>query len=77
MQNNEINNIINNLKGRKKYEEKKAFKLGFNSLYEYFEHKILQHNKLVEAEKKRLELIKNDKKLVTRGKVNKKTCGCC
>ena len=40
MQNEEINKIIDNLKGRRKYEEKKATKLGFNSLYEYFEDKI-------------------------------------
>ena len=35
MQNQEILNIIENLKGRKGYEEKKASKLGFSSLYEY------------------------------------------
>ena len=40
MQNQEIIRIIANLKGRKNYEQKKASKLGFSSLYEYFEDKI-------------------------------------
>ena len=40
MQNQEILEIIKNLKGRRSYEEKKASKLGFSSLYAYFEDKI-------------------------------------
>ena len=40
MQNQEILEIIENLKGRRSYEEKKASKLGFSSLYAYFEDKI-------------------------------------
>ena len=40
MQNPQIIEIIENLKGRRNYEEKKAIKLGFNSLYAYFENKI-------------------------------------
>ena len=40
MQNQEIVKIIENLKGRRNYEEKKASKLGFASLYDYFEDKI-------------------------------------
>ena len=42
MQNEDIIKIIDNLKGRKNYEQKKAAKLGFSSLYEYFEDKILK-----------------------------------
>ena len=42
MQNQEIIKIIENLKGRKNYEQKKATKLGFPSLYAYFEDKILK-----------------------------------
>ena len=42
MQNQEIIQIIENLKGRRNYEEKKASKLGFTSLYAYFEDKILK-----------------------------------
>ena len=40
MENSEILKMIANLKGRKSYEEKKASKLGFASLYEYIENKI-------------------------------------
>ena len=39
MQNQEVLEIISNLKGRKNYEEKKSKKLGFNSLYDYIHDK--------------------------------------
>ena len=52
MQNQEILKIIENLKGRRNYEEKKASKLGFNSLYAYFEDKILKQTTAIEIEKK-------------------------
>ena len=51
MQNQEILNIIENLKGRRGYEEKKASKLGFSSLYAYFEYKILKEKQAVEDQK--------------------------
>ena len=52
MQNQEIVKIIENLKGRKNYEEKRASKLGFASLYDYFEDKILKKKKLLRKSKK-------------------------
>ncbi len=52
MQNQEIIKIIENLGGRRNYEEKKASKLGFNSLYAYFEDKILKQQKAIEEEEK-------------------------
>ena len=55
MQNQEIIKIIENLGGRRNYEEKKASKLGFNSLYAYFEDKILKQKKAIEEEEKKLE----------------------
>ena len=58
MQNQEITQIIENLKGRRNYEEKKASKLGFTSLYAYFEDKILKEKKANEDTKKELEEIK-------------------
>ena len=54
MQNQEILNIIENLKGRRGYEEKKASKLGFSSLYAYLEDKILKEKQAVEDQKKRI-----------------------
>ena len=50
MNNQQVLEIIKNLKGRRNYEEKKASKLGFNSLYAYIENKILKE-KEAEAEK--------------------------
>ena len=73
MQNQEIVKIIENLKGRKSYEEKKASKLGFASLYDYFEDKISKKQKALEKEQKELETAKAD----DQPKATKKSCGCC
>ena len=73
MQNQEIVRIIENLKGRKSYEEKKASKLGFASLYDYFEDKISKKQKAIENEQKELETSKADEQ----PKANKKSCSCC
>ena len=73
MQNQEIVKIIENLKGRKGYEEKRASKLGFASLYEYFEDKISKKQKAIEDEQKELEAAKADEQ----PKANKKSCSCC
>ena len=74
MQNQEIVQIIKNLKGRKNYEERKALKLGFASLYSYFEDKILKEKKANEDNKKELEEIKADTEFK---KKQKKSCSCC
>ncbi|MDA9697616.1 hypothetical protein N9U83_05940 [Candidatus Pelagibacter sp.] len=73
MQNQEIVKIIENLKGRRNYEEKRASKLGFNSLYDYFEDKISKKQKAREEEQKELETTKDNEKT----KVAKKSCSCC
>ena len=73
MQNQEIVKIIENLKGRRNYEEKKASKLGFASLYDYFEDKISKRQKAIENEQKELEAAKAD----DQPKAAKKNCGCC
>ena len=73
MQNQEIVKIIDSLKGRRGYEEKKASKLGFASLYEYFEDKISKKQKAIEDEQKELEAAKTD----NQPKAAKKSCGCC
>ena len=76
MQNQEIIQIIENLKGRRNYEEKKASKLGFTSLYAYFEDKILKEKKAIEDKKKELEEIQDQKEILNKEK-NKKSCSCC
>ena len=73
MQNQEIVKIIENLKGRRDYEEKRASKLGFASLYDYFEDKILKKQKALEDEQKELEAAKTE----DQPKAAKKSCGCC
>ena len=76
MQDQQIIKIIENLKGRKNYEEKKASKLGFPSLYAYFEDKILKEKKAVEDKKKEFEEIQDQKELQNKEK-SKKSCSCC
>ena len=73
MQSQEIIKIIENLKGRKGYEEKRAAKLGFASLYDYFEDKILKKQKAVEDEQQELEAAKT----YSQPTKDKKNCGCC
>ena len=50
MNNPQVLKIIENLKGRKNYEEKRASKLGFASLYAYIENKVLKKKEESEAE---------------------------
>jgi len=65
--------MIENLKGRRGYEEKRASKLGFASLYQYFEDKISKKQKAIEEEQKELEAANADEP----PKANKKSCSCC
>ena len=74
MQNQEIIKIIENLKGRKNYEQKKATKLGFPSLYAYFEDKILKEKQAVELEENKINESLNQGKVEKKGK---KSCSCC
>tara|TARA_B100001741_G_C16000000_1_gene346161 strand:+ start:102 stop:326 length:225 start_codon:yes stop_codon:yes gene_type:complete len=74
MENQEIIKIIKNLKGRRNYEERKASKLGFTSIYAYFEDKVLKQKKTDENNKKELEEIKAESKIKDK---QKKSCSCC
>ena len=73
MQNQEIVKIIENLKGRRNYEEKRAIKLGFASLYDYFEDKISKKQNAIEEEQKKIE----DTKTEDQQTKSKKSCSCC
>ena len=66
---------ISGLKGRLGYEEKKAKKLGFPSIYEYMEDKINSENNILNTV---TEVNTKPKKLLKK-KINAepKTCGCC
>tara|TARA_Y100000817_G_scaffold151477_1_gene118441 strand:- start:368 stop:613 length:246 start_codon:yes stop_codon:yes gene_type:complete len=74
MQNEDIIKIIDNLKGRKNYEQKKAAKLGFSSLYEYFEDKILKKKAADDLKIKELE---EASKAIKKNKKESKSCTCC
>ena len=73
MQNQEIVKIIENLGGKRSYEERRASKLGFTCLYDYFEYKISKKQKAIEDEQKELVASKAEEQ----PKANKKSCGCC
>ena len=74
MQDQNIIQLIKNLKGRRNYEEKKASKLGFSSLYIYFEDKISKEKKLIEDQQKKFNEIKKNNDLKNR---ENKSCSCC
>ena len=66
---------ISGLKGRLGYEEKKAKKLGFSSIYEYMEDKINNENNNLNTVS---EVNNKPKKLIKKKiKAEPKTCGCC
>ena len=75
MNNPQVLEIIENLKGRRSYEEKKASKLGFNSLYAYIENKIKEKDaeaaKILEQSAAKEEVIEEKKP------EKKKSCSCC
>ena len=54
--------------------KKKASKLGFSSLYEYFEDKILKEKQAAKDKKRELEEIKANS---NSKKIEKKNCSCC
>ena len=76
MNNPQVLEIIENLKGRRNYEEKKASKLGFNSLYAYIENKMLKEKEATEA--KILEQSAAKEEVIEEKKPEKKkSCSCC
>ena len=72
-----ILNRIENLRGRKPYEEKKAAKLGFASLYEYFEDKIAKEAKALEANQADKTKLKKAIKTKAVAKKQAGSCSCC
>ena len=76
MNNPQVLEIIENLKGRRNYEEKKASKLGFNSLYAYIENKILNEKEAAEAEILEKSAAKEEA-IEEKKTEKKKSCSCC
>ena len=74
MENKIILDRIENLRGRRDYEEKKAAKLGFASLYDYFEDKIEKETKAVGVKTE----VSIKSKPLNQAKSKKQTsCSCC
>lgn len=67
---------IKNLRGKRSYEEKKAAKLGFASLYDYFEDKVVKETQLAELEKQNKSLVKN-KPVKKINQQERASCSCC
>ena len=74
MNNTQILEIIENLKGRRAYEEKRASKLGFSSLYAYIEDKILKKKVFEESKVIQNKIEKDNPEKV---KEKKSSCSCC
>ena len=68
MVNQQILQKIDNLKGRRAYEEKRAAKLGFESLYAYFEQKFQKSELAGDKKAAQLERFKIEKKALKNGK---------
>ena len=77
MLNQEVNQIIDNLKGRRGYEEKKAKKLGFTSLYDYFEDKLKKQQLFIKRNDAMAKQALIQKKSTREKKLSKKKCHCC
>ena len=77
MQNELILERIDNLRGRKPYEEKKAAKLGFASLYEYIEDKIAKEAKALKADQADKTKLKKAIKTKAVAKKQAGSCSCC
>ena len=76
MLNQEVNQIINNLKGRRGYEEKKAKKLGFTSLIDYFEDKLKKQQQAINKETLAKQAL-IQKQILKVNKKSLKNCKCC
>ena len=75
MNNPQIIKIIENLKGRRAYEEKRAYKRGFSSLYAYIEDKILKKKVFEESKVIQNKIKKDNPEKIKKEK--KISCSCC
>ena len=74
MENPQIIQMIEDLKGRKNYEENKASKLGFSSLYAYFEDRILKEEKAIHDKDNEIKDVKPKNNIQKKEKI---CCSCC
>lgn len=77
MENQNVLNFIDNLRGKRAYEERKSKKLGFTSLYDYVENKLslkaqAELDAKMVAEKR---VLARELKKTSAAKAN--SCSCC
>ena len=73
----EVSKYIDNLGGRRAYEQKKSQKLGFRSFEEYIEHKLLKKLQLNDAEKHKTKSLSQNKNIKKDKIAATRSCGCC
>ena len=76
MENKIVLERIQNLRGKRSYEEKKAAKLGFPSLYAYFEDKIANETQGAKIKKQNKSFGK-DKSVKKTNRLAQPACSCC
>ena len=76
MENKIVLERIQNLRGKRSYEEKKAAKLGFPSLYDYIEDKITNETQADKIKKQTKSVIKS-KSVKKTNQLAQAACGCC
>ncbi len=73
----EVTKYIDNLRGKKAYEEKKSKKLGFETFEKYIEHKILKKLQLKDAEKPKVNILNQNKNNKKEKNATESSCSCC
>ena len=71
-----IETMISNLKGRRNYEERKATRLGFETLHDYLEDKLIKQKSYEDEKVENLKQLKLQKTNI-KNKERKSSCGCC
>ena len=78
MQNQQVLDVIENLKGRRNYEERKSQKLGFDSLYDYIEDKLKKASEAKKEKKMKTNSLLLKKNLSKTTPLKKQSsCSCC
>ena len=77
MQNNNIKKFIENLGGRRAYQEKRAAKLGSPSLHDYWEDTFAEKAQALAEEERKLFTLKSLRALAKAPKQNINKACCC
>ena len=73
----EISEYIENLRGRRTYEQKKSRKPGFESLKKYIEHKLQKRAELSETDKQKPNILSQNKSKKNKKNSSDSGCSCC